>query len=190
MNIDTDAAEAAAAKDIEERRYEDAFRKYSVLAEHGSATAQLRLGWMYETGTGVPLDVQLAERWYLKAASTDVPHAQYYLASLYRDAEQYQRAIEWFQRAAAQGYPPAFYALGKAYYFGAGVSQDREKAFEYFEEASRRGHLRAAANIARDMIAGRRGLRQVPLGVLRLLTVLSKGLRRAITEPDSDSLKA
>ncbi len=103
MNMDLDAGEAAAARDIEERRYDGAFRKYSVLAEHGSGTAQLRLGWMYKTGTGVLPDVKMAERWYLRAATTESAQAQYYLASLYRDTEQHRSQLSGSREPQLKG---------------------------------------------------------------------------------------
>ena len=53
-----------------------------------------------------------------------------------RDA---QRAVEWFRKAAIQGYAPSQTALGFAYENGTGVKQNGEKAAYWFEKAAASG---------------------------------------------------
>jgi Sel1 repeat-containing protein/trypsin-like peptidase len=64
--------------------YGTAYREFLLLAEHGDATAQYRLGVMYENGDGVGRDDAEAARWYRRAADQGYAMAQYKLGSMYR----------------------------------------------------------------------------------------------------------
>jgi TPR repeat protein len=77
--------------------------------------AVTRLGWLYETGIGVPRDIDRAARLFRQAAEAGVAEAQYALAVMLqtgvgqsRDTVQAER---WLRRAAAQGYPQALQKL-------------------------------------------------------------------------------
>ena len=48
--------------------YATALREWTPLAEQGDAYAQGNLGWMYDTGQGVPPDDKTAVKWYKLAA--------------------------------------------------------------------------------------------------------------------------
>ena len=45
-------------------------------ADRGDAAAQINLGFMYETGAGVPQDEREAVRWYRLAADQGLAEAQ------------------------------------------------------------------------------------------------------------------
>ena len=51
----------------------------------------------------------------------------------------YQEAVTWFQKAAAQGHGRAQFRLGRAYYFGEGVPQDYQEAAKWFRKAAEQG---------------------------------------------------
>lgn len=51
-------------------------------AEHGDRDGQFNLGWMYENGLGVGLDVKEALFWYEKAAAQEHDLAKEKLAEL------------------------------------------------------------------------------------------------------------
>ena len=53
------------------------------LAEQGDAQAQIKLGWMYEKGQGVPQNDQEAVKWYRKAAGQGNAEAQAFLGAMY-----------------------------------------------------------------------------------------------------------
>jgi len=174
---------------FEEERYEEAFEKYRVLAERGSVTAQLCLGWMYHAGKGCQKNLEEAQKWYEKAASIQSAQAQFYLGTLYRAKGEYKQAFEWLERSASQEYSPALYFLGQLYYVGEGVEVNREKAFEYFEQAAEKGHLLAQRNIAYEMIKGRYGIMRVPIGFLLLVRVVCRGIKVTVKDPDSDIIR-
>ena len=53
------------------------------LAERGNATAQTHLGFLFETGRGVPQNYTEAAMWYRRAAEQGDSRAQYSLGLLY-----------------------------------------------------------------------------------------------------------
>ena len=57
-----------------------------------------------------------------------------------QDAE---KAVFWYQKAAAQGNPYAQFNLGSCYLQGIGVPVNKSVAKKYFEAAKRNGHERA-----------------------------------------------
>ncbi len=63
----------------------------------------------------------------------------------YRD---FRTAVQWYQKAALQDDPEAQFCLGYAYVTGAGVTQNREQAFAWFEKSGRQGFMPAIHNLA------------------------------------------
>ena len=47
-----------------------------------------------------------------------------------------KKAVEWYEKAAAQGNAGAQYNLGVSYYNGQGVGKDEKKAVEWYEKAA------------------------------------------------------
>ena len=62
--------------------------------------------------------------------------AQYNLAKCYYDGKEveqsFEKAAEWFEKAAQQGYAKAQYFLGLCYDKGEGVEISKEKALYWF----------------------------------------------------------
>lgn len=79
--------------------------------------------------------------YYIKdiADSGDV-FAQYELARYYWDNENFQVALEYFEKAASQDFFLAIYSLGWRYYFGKFVKEDNIKARQYFERGAKIGY--------------------------------------------------
>ena len=75
------------------------------LAERGNARAQVRLGFMYEYGRGVPQDFVLAAMWYRRSAEQGNPDGQHLLGLLYNKGrgvpENLVEAYKWLNLAAA-----------------------------------------------------------------------------------------
>ncbi len=76
------------------------------LAEQGNAQAQIKLGWMYEKGQGVPQNDQEAVKWYRKAAQQGNAEAQSSLGAMYFEGkgvpQDNVRAYIWFDLAVQQ----------------------------------------------------------------------------------------
>lgn len=95
--------------------------------------------------------------------------AQYNLGLIYRDglgvSPNRQLALEWFTKAAEQGYAPAQFELGSLYYTGTGVEQDYETAFSLFQRAAAQDHALAQYTLG-IMYDNGRGVRRNELRAL------------------------
>jgi len=89
------------------------FNKDRSSAESGNATAQFSLGLRYSTQTT-----------YFVVGSKD-------------DSE----SAKWFSKAADQGFTNAQIEIGRAYYFGRGVVEDKNKAVNWFRKAAEQGSI-------------------------------------------------
>jgi TPR repeat protein len=87
------------------------FNNEKKLAEGGDATAQFNLGLRYSTQT------------------------PYFVVGPKDDAE----SAKWFSKAADQGFTNAQVEIGRAYYFGRGVVEDKNKAVNWFRKAAEQG---------------------------------------------------
>jgi len=125
----------------------DVLEALTTLAEFGDASAQYKLGLMYDFGNGVPQDYRKAAYWYTKAAEQGNAWAQYNLGNEYRKGEgvpkDYKKAFYWFTKAAEQGDAYAQHSLGHMYDFGKGVTQNYKKAFYWYTKAAEQGLVQA-----------------------------------------------
>ena len=64
-------------------------------------------------------------------------------------AQDYGKAREWFEKAAAKDNSQAMNGLGWLYFNGQGVAQDYGKAREWFEKAAAKGDADAKALLRR-----------------------------------------
>lgn len=89
---------------------------YQQLADRGDKTAQVKLGYMYDQGLGVPVDAANAEKWYTTAAEQGQPLGQFLLGYYYQlgrftNEPNVELAKKWYSRAQDQ-FVPAAVALG------------------------------------------------------------------------------
>lgn len=122
------------------------------LAAQGSASAQTKLGQLYESGRrGVPQDYATARRWYEFAAAQGHVWAQSQLGQLYADGrgvpQDFKKARQWWEQAATQGVSQAQYNLGQLYANGKGVPQDYKTARNWHEKAAAQGNAWAQAQL-------------------------------------------
>ena len=105
-------------------------------AEQGDAEAQTRLGYLYDTGRGVPQDYSQAFLWYRRAADQGDATAQFNLGMLYNNGlgvpKDPDQAIAWWRKAADQGDAGAQFNLGFLYAEGRGVPQNDFLAMSWF----------------------------------------------------------
>ena len=93
------------------QNYAQAFRVFIPLAERGNAQAQAYLGFMFETGRGVPQNYTEAAMWYRRAAEQGDSLAQYSLGLLYDKGQGVPRdvveASKWLNLSTAAAPPRA-----------------------------------------------------------------------------------
>ena len=149
------------------KNYKTAMEHFRKAADQGHVYAQYNLGWMYEKGQGVSNKDYIAayvwfslatEQGYEKARErrddiiakidlTDL-EVQNELGGMYYKGEKvlqdYEKALEWFRKAAKQGYEIAQYSLGMMYYNGDGIpKRDYKAAIEWFYKAAEQEYVHA-----------------------------------------------
>jgi len=136
-----------------------AFKLLTKAAKRGLPAAWHRLGHAYLLGLGVPASLSTALRWLTRAAEADVVEAQTLLASLALrgacDAAQqglfdmapavagqqpnYRVALDWAERAAANGSAEAQAILGYVLTDGPAELRDRERGQQNYRRAAEAG---------------------------------------------------
>ncbi len=86
-----------------------------------------------------------------KAEAGD-PQAQTTIGELYLEGsglpQDYQKAAEWFQKAADQGFAQAENRVGELYEAGRGFTHDEAQAYQWFKKAADQGLAAAQYNLA------------------------------------------
>ncbi len=113
-----------------------------LLAELGHAESQFRLGKMYENGHGTQQDIEIALRWYSRAAQQGYTDAQVKLGNLYLNeiiadglnhTPNLKAADRWFTKAVDQGDADSIFEIGEIFQWG--VAHGDEIANPYFKMA-------------------------------------------------------
>ena len=146
--------------------YKKAVTLWKRAANQGHEEAQYRLGLMYETGNGVRKNEEEAVKWYNKAAErghveardrainfNQYQEAEYTPGRQYSEGckyyygngveQSYEKAMEWYLKAANRGNAEAQYAIGEMCYYGKGVVQDNKAAEEWIRLAANHGNYYA-----------------------------------------------
>ena len=87
-------------------------------AEQGAMPAREQVGRYLLQGDESIRDLEAAHTW-LEAAAATSPEAQYYLGVMHRDGLGHPKAPDearhWFEKAASQGYVPAYFQTARLY---------------------------------------------------------------------------
>lgn len=128
-------------------------------------------GPMVERNSISPDLIGSEEEKLLQEAKLGSPEAQFKIGEIFRGKGQYSypKAVEWYQRAADQGYVKAQYELGGAYYMGAGVKKDASIAVKWLSLAADKGHAQAQADLGKIYLDGLQGIAPDPEKGVRLL---------------------
>lgn len=114
----------------------DLIHVYLVLAE----TSRL--------GQGSEVNLEEAFNFYLLAANLDCAEAQYQCAAYYMQTKDSQKALSWYEKAAAHNHPEAIFALAKLYEAGKSVAQNLERAAKLYQKAADLGCKQAIKLLA------------------------------------------
>ncbi len=121
------------------------FRLNQEAAEEGHKDAILAMGWFYLNSTpSIPRNVAKAKEWYKKSARLGEPRAMYSLGETAFYEDDYTTAKAWFLRALDKEHVGSHYMLGKMYWKGLGVSEDRKMARKHITEAATKGYKKAS----------------------------------------------
>lgn len=128
--------------------YSAAVAIWRPLAEKGDADAAFNLGQAYRLGRGVGVDLAIAQKWLVQAASTGHLDAQTTLGLLLFDSGSRDLALQWLKRAAERGEPRAMLVYGTALFNGDGVPRDQVLAYAYVSRSAAQGLEPARSTLA------------------------------------------
>ncbi|MHB9146900.1 MAG: SEL1-like repeat protein [Candidatus Amoebophilus sp.] len=106
-----------------------------------------------------PLDPEIIQK-VIRDAEAGDPIAQNNLRFMYKNghgevAQNYQKAFEWFEKAAHQGDRESQFNLGVMYENGRRITKDVAKAFEWYKKAAEKGDVRAQCSLGNMYYYGR-----------------------------------
>ncbi len=126
-----------------QQNFMEANKWVAMAAEKNDPNAQFNLGLSYEAGLGVEKDIKRAIYWYEKSAAQGHIIACHNLGVIFQfgsDDERafinYEKAIEYYTKAAETDFPPSQCNLGFMYLVGLGVEMDAAKAVSLFIPAA------------------------------------------------------
>jgi len=96
-------------------KLEEAFNLFLVAAKQGDTSAQISLGYFFDTGIHLKKDTKKALYWYKKAARNKSAAACSNIGTVYRDVGNVERARFWFLKAIESNDGDAALELGKLY---------------------------------------------------------------------------
>ena len=125
------------------------------LAGRGDPVATYLLGYMYEYGVGVTLDLRQARVWLEKAAASGTPYGELELAAFLRShpagAADNARATSLYEAAASQGYAKAQAHLAQflmAQPWSPSTTANYRRAVDLLRQAARGGYPYAMFAVA------------------------------------------
>lgn len=128
------------------RDLEEAFKWFQEAAKQEYGPAECNFGFLHEAGKK---DQKTAFEWYQKAANHFNDQGQKNLDRMYQRLEQEtgkKNDLEWYKRAASDGYSFAQCLLGVTYAEGlSGIEKNVQIAQQHFKEAKQRGNNAASS---------------------------------------------
>jgi TPR repeat protein len=115
------------------------FKFQQTMAQKGLASAQYKLAMMYETGDGIPQDLNSARNWYQQAQTQSYKPAGHRLKYLDIAQNHTPADRDWLKQLhqdAQAGNGEALFLLGQMYAAGTGVYQELHLAARYLRKAS------------------------------------------------------
>ncbi|MDU8929110.1 trypsin-like peptidase domain-containing protein [Alisedimentitalea sp. MJ-SS2] len=163
-----------------DKQWDLAFEYYRIAAEKGYPRAMASLGYLYEHGEGVAINLPKAARWYDAAASSGLPAFGEEAGLLFRKSEDHEAAFRNFRIAAQDGQKSAqfFYAL----YLDNGwaTKRDRSLARIYYKKAAEQGSSAAMNNLSKLYEFGWGGARNYTLAGEYLFFAIQSGNEAAL----------
>jgi TPR repeat protein len=128
-----------------ENNYVEAVKQWKPLAEQGNANAQLRLGWLYDSGgPGIPADLRESTMWFRKAAEQGIVDAQVIHGIRYETGQgvpvNEHEALRWYRQAADSGDAAGQYDLGILYASGKQIERDYDEALVWIRRSADQGY--------------------------------------------------
>jgi len=184
-----DVDEFIIARNMLKTRPAEALARLESLASSSSRMSMVEIGWAYGLGRGVQYSLKDAEKWLRKAVTAGSISASFYLAYLYRDTGQFEKAVNSYKIGAKVDYSPSLYWLGVMCCNGQGCPKDEKLAMIFFERASKLGHGFARRNAALLRIRSQSGILDVVSGALSWIGSIFYIISLALKNAKSHNLK-
>lgn len=159
------------------------FESIKAQAERGDPQAQLTLGSLYASGTGVNRDLAKAAKWHRKAAEQGLAQAQYRVAFDYANGTGVKpdrfEAVHWLRRAAEQGLADAQFELGQCYGNGDGLAENLVEAANWYQKAAEQNFPQAQYALGKCYFEGNGVTKDIPEGVTWTRKAAEAGLAEA-----------
>jgi len=133
---------------------------YRKAATTGDPLAAWLAGRIYFLGSGVPRDLDAAQKWLKISAAQNNAYGAYFLGRLMAERDA-AKAPALYKIAADQGLPQAQYYYGKALKEGTGIAQDRFNAYVWLSIAADAGYKPAGPELYEISGTGFLGLDQI-----------------------------
>jgi TPR repeat protein len=152
------------AAEVEDVDPVSAFRLYREAAEAGSVWSSERVGWHYWTGTSVAADPQIALEYYYRAICGGSWGATIGYARLLAEVDRFDDCEQTLEDGVASGFVPAYFWLAWFRYKRSETAKVRRAVRPLLYHAATLGHPDAKLLLARWMMLGKLGLRDIPRG--------------------------
>ncbi|MGB3810426.1 MAG: tetratricopeptide repeat protein [Parvibaculum sp.] len=160
----TQAANSAFESGIEAYRTGDiagAVGDWEKASDGGHPMAAYLLGQLYEQGRGVEQSAATSFHYYQVAAAAGQAQAGVKVGLIYRDGNKalgikrnYEKALENFEKGAAESWPESQYYLADMYRRGLGTPANRSESMRWLILASKKHHAPSLLELARIHFEG------------------------------------
>ena len=114
-----------------------AFNWYSKSALQENKDGLTCLAYCLSEGLGCQKNVQEAIKIYQKAIKKGSSNSAFNLGTIYRDNGKFEKAFEYYSLAMTIDNSDYSLKVGLCYYYGIGISMDKQKAIEHFKKVSK-----------------------------------------------------
>ncbi|MEZ5709613.1 MAG: SPOR domain-containing protein [Blastomonas sp.] len=142
-------ADVKAGVDAWERGdYATAIQEWRAPAIEGDPDAQFNMGQAYKLGRGVPMDLNIAQDWFRRAADQGHMQASDNYGLILFQNNRREDAMPYIEASAKRGEPRAQYVLGTALFNGDMMNKDWVRAYALMTRASAQGLPQASKSLS------------------------------------------
>ena len=134
---------------IESKDYRKAFDVLEPYRDVGSPYTLTTLGWLYQTGRGCTINMDLARSLFRRAAEIGYADAYYRIGLLELEQEDDEAARAAFAYGATKEHFPSITKLGEMMVEGKGGPIDLEQGMSVLKRTADQGHIMAKIALAR-----------------------------------------
>ncbi|NLK67196.1 MAG: sel1 repeat family protein [Campylobacteraceae bacterium] len=146
-------------KAFEDQKYEKSKEIWTKLCEEeNDGRSCTNLAWLYDQGLGIPVDKELARKYYEKGCELGNGLGCLNLADTYFRADSVDKnfnvAFKYYVKACELDEPRACAQVGYMYEFGDGTERSYEKAYEFYEKSCEMGYGEGCTNLGTLYVNG------------------------------------